>query len=138
MIGRDVSGNDVSMPTFILSNRGRQDAAGPNDDEVVSCSPRLLEKIQIALINQLKSRGLPHNVRLYTVFRGGYICRRYTTISNPDTLAAGGITVPVESLQVECNIALTHDQRSLAPDQEKMIRLRAAFTAAIEIALQPS
>lgn len=130
-IGDDDAGNPVMMKPFILSNRGKQDSTGPGD-EAVSCDPEFMKLLVKHFADELASSGLPNEIHLNLVMKGGYICRRYSTLRNKLELESLGITCEVQSLQVEYDTNITHDQSTLEVDTEKMKLLRVAFSSAIE------
>ena len=102
------------------------------DNEANSCDPQFLTLLAEAFRNELKLSGLPDGVHLNLVFKGGYICRQYSTRRNADILKAQGITSEVQSLQLEYDAALTHDQQTLAFNPAAAEALRTAFSRAIE------
>jgi hypothetical protein len=65
------------------------------------------------------------------VLKGGYITRRYSTLRNSSDLAELGISCPVQSLQLEYDMAITHDQLSLEPKPDNIKALKEAFSVAI-------
>ncbi|MEO5949175.1 MAG: N-formylglutamate amidohydrolase [Candidatus Saccharimonas sp.] len=134
LIGKNDTGDEVTMPGFVLSNRGCEES-GKQGEEHISCEPELLERLAEEFRNELTKRDLPHDVHMNLVYKGGYVARTYSTLRNELSLTEGGITHPVQSLQLEYNTAITHDQVTLAPNLEAIRLLREAFEAAIEATL---
>lgn len=134
-IGKDDSGNSIAMKPFILSNRGSEESANPRAGEQTSCDPLFLMKLSQHFSNELVKRGLPSEIHLNLVFKGGYICRRYSTMINELELRKQGVGCDVQSLQVEYDTVITHDQITLEEKPEKITALREAFSEAIEITI---
>jgi hypothetical protein len=101
-------------------------------DEPTSCDPKLLRDLANHFAKELKNRGLPDEVLLNFVMKGGYICRRYSSLRNKVELEKLGISCSVQSLQLEYDTIITHDQITLEPKPEKMRALKEAFSSAIE------
>jgi len=135
MIGDYTHGKHHMMRPFILSNRGQEGSGDEGPDEPVSCDPHLLRMIAEGFAKELGARGLPNEVSLNFVMKGGYICRRYSTLRNADELRELGVTANVQSLQIEYDTILTHDQTSLVPDREKIAALKQAFSVAVAKAI---
>ncbi|MBP6038303.1 MAG: N-formylglutamate amidohydrolase [Candidatus Saccharimonas sp.] len=135
IIGKNNVGDDVQMPSFVLSNRGGEETAETSDEET-SCDPLLFTTLRDNFVRELQSAGLPHDVHLNLVYRGGYITRRYSTRRAAKALHELGITQPIQSLQLEYNTKLTHDQITLDPNPEAITRLRQAFERAIDQTLR--
>jgi N-formylglutamate amidohydrolase len=129
-IGKNEAGEDVLMKPIILSNRGDEETAH-NNSEATSCDPQFLEILADNLRIELQNHGLPNEVHLNLVFKGGYICRQYSSIRNPDFMRQNNIAVQVQSLQVEYDTALTHNQETLEPNSGNVAALRKAFSDAI-------
>jgi hypothetical protein len=131
LIGVNEGGEAVTMKPFILSNRGAEESARPNSQEPTSCEPEFLELLAELFAEELSKRVLPSEIHLNLVMKGGYICRQYSTLRNGDALESKGISSPVQSLQLEYDTAITHDQTTLEPMPEKIASLRLAFTDAL-------
>jgi N-formylglutamate amidohydrolase len=134
-IGHDSRNQPVTMKPFIISNVGAEEAAAKNPGVPTSCDPHFINILAPLFAAELAQRGLPHQVHLNLVFRGGYITRHYSTRRNRQGLAAQGITAPVQSLQIEYDTAITHDQVTLEPKPAHILALRDAFSRAIEAAV---
>ncbi len=111
-IGVNSMGEPQTMRPFILSNRGLENSSYSNENEPTSCDPKFLELLAQKFSPALREKGLPSEVLLNFVFKGGYICRRYNTSRNTDALTKLGVTCDVQSLQLEYDAAITHDQDS--------------------------
>ncbi|MCU0667077.1 MAG: N-formylglutamate amidohydrolase [Patescibacteria group bacterium] len=135
-IGRNEAGEVVTMPPIILSNRGSEESAHAHDGGQTSCDPVFMELLADYFRIELEKRQLPHEIHLNLVFKGGYVCSRYSTSSNQTELEAIGISTVVQSLQVEYNTAITHDQETLKFDAVKANLLKSAFSSAIELAIE--
>ncbi len=131
-IGNDNAGNPVVMKPFILSNRGFEGSSHAGNVEQVSCDPEFLEQLIKHLEVELEKRQLPNDIHLNLVMRGGYICDQYSTLRHQANLYGLGINCEVQSLQVEYDTIITHDQDTLEPRPEKIRALREAFSRAIE------
>jgi len=131
MIGDYVNGKNNMMRPFILSNRGMDNSGLAGPDEPTSCDPLFLSHLGANFAIELGLRNLPTEVLLNFVFKGGYITRRYSTLRNEDDLQKLGVVCPVQSLQLEYDTAITHDQLTLKPKPENIKALREAFSAAI-------
>ena len=131
MIGDYVSGKTHMMKPFILSNRGLDNSAKAGPDEPTSCDPKFLQILAENFASELGSRDLPTEIHLNFVMKGGYICRRYNTLRSKDALKKLGVTTEVQSLQLEYDTAITHDQITLQPKPDKIEALRQAFSEAI-------
>ena len=131
-IGHSNAGEPVTMKPFILSNRGMEESADPNLEEPTSCDPKFLKLLAKYFADELGERGLPNEVHLNLVMHGGYICRQYSSRRNRKLLQAQGINAEVQSLQLEYDTIITHDQVTLKPNPRKMEAIRAAFCAAIQ------
>ena len=120
------------MSPFILSNRGTRDSADMADvteldarNETIrttTCDPRFLEEFAIELRKSLKKFGLPDEVFLNRVYKGGYIGEHYNTRRHPEL----NIDQALHSFQVEYDTLLTNDQQTLTPNFGNMIKLRLA------------
>jgi len=131
VIGNSERGESVTMKPFVLSNCGAEESAHPNSQEPTSCEPEFLELLSEIFAKELFKQGLPNEIHLNLVMKGGYICRQYSTLRNESELKTKGINIPVQSLQVEYDTVITHDQVTLEPIPEKITSLRLAFTNAI-------
>jgi hypothetical protein len=80
----------------------------------------------------LREHDLPDEVHMNLVYRGGSNCRMYSSHRNPELLAEKGVTALVQSLQLEYDTALTHDQQTLEFYPGKATTIQAAFSQAIE------
>lgn len=134
-IGTDESGNPEMMPTIVLSNRGQKGTA-EQGDELVTCDPIILEKLATHLARLLGNAGLKNDILFNTHFRGGYVTQRYSSRRNSDELKSLGIYADIQSLQVEYNTILTHDQQTLEENTEAIIKLREVFELAFSQTLQ--
>lgn len=112
-----------SSPPIILSNCG----------EKGSCDAGLLS----ALAGEFRAALLACGFSADTAggmhfnlpgFKGGYICEHYTTRRHPDL----PVDVDVQSLQVEYDIAITHDPYTLEADDDAIRRFQRAFSLAME------
>jgi len=126
-IGKNEAGEETMMQPFILSNKGIEGSAEAAAGEVATCDPRFLEEFAIELRRSLKRQGLPDEVFLNLVYKGGYIGEHYNNRRHPE------LDVPqaVQSFQFEYDTILTHDQESLAPDLQAMAKLRVAAEQAL-------
>lgn len=129
-IGTNEAGQAITMPNIVLSNRGDEGAANGTHDSV-SCDPDLLYFVAEAMQANLRASGLPHEVDLNLVYKGGYICRTYSSYRNSDLLQSLGVVVPVQSFQVEYNTNLTHDQQTLEAHTAHIRMLKAALSNAL-------
>ena len=136
LIGKNETGEEVIMPPVILSNRGREESASPTEGELTSCDPEFMVLLADYLRKELNVRQLPNEVHLNLVYKGGYICHRYSSLSNQLELGKLGISAEVQSLQVEYNAAITHDQKTLAFDAQKANLLQTAFSYAMKLAIK--
>lgn len=133
-IGNDESGESVIMPPFILSNRGKEGTADPMDGEQASSDPEFITMLADYFREHLASAGLPTEVYLNLVYKGGYICRTYSTARNAEVLQGKGVTTEVQSLQLEYDTAITHNQETLAFDGHRARLLKSAFSGAMKLA----
>lgn len=133
VIGQDNDGNDVIMPPFILSNRGQQESTLALEGEETSCDPDFLSYLVDYFRQALQDGGLPDEVHTNLVYKGGHITRTYSTRRNPALLASKGIKAHIESLQLEYDTALTHDQKTLEFYPERAEKLRYAFSLAMAL-----
>lgn len=131
VIGKNKANEEVMMPSFVLSNRGGEETAEA-DDEPTSCSPALLTTLKYYFGRELEKRDLSTDIHLNLVYRGGYVTRQYSTRRNAALLRKNSIHHPVQSLQIEYNTLITHDQKTLEPKLAAIKELREAFSAAIE------
>ncbi len=131
-IGEEENGYKTWMPDFIVSNRGaenspQKDLTGACKDEETSCEPAFLEEFATQLHRTLKRWGLPDDVRTNFVYRGGNITRTFSHRRNPDI----DVQAHVESLQLEYNTKITHDQRTLEAFPDRIDGVRLATEAAM-------
>ncbi len=126
-IGNNEAGQEIMMRPFILSNKGQEGQAHAKVGEAPTCDPRFLEEFAHQLHRSLKTFGLPDEVYLNLVYKGGYIPQHYNTHTYP----ALEVDRTVEAFQVEYDTLLTHDQATLAPNFQNMERLRVAFEQAM-------
>ena len=131
MIGDYENGKNTMMRPFILSNRGLEDSPMAGPDEPTSCDPRFLAVLADNFTTALAQRDLPYEVLLNFVMRGGYITRHYSTLRNPEDLKKLGVNCEVQSLQLEYDTSITHDQDTLKPKTENIKALKEAFSEAI-------
>jgi len=131
VIGEDSKGNPQTMRPFVLSNRGLENSSQASVEESTSCDPKFLEMLAQNFSPALQEKGLPTEVLLNFVFKGGYICRRYSTLRNKEDLGKLGVVCDVQSLQLEYDTTITHDQETLEPKTENIDALREAFSKAI-------
>lgn len=129
-IGNNEAGEPQMMPPFILSNRGREESAESNGLEETSCDPVFMLLLVDALKIELERHSLPSEIHLNLVYKGGYICQQYNTRRH-QKLRDRGITIPVQSLQVEYDTNLTHDQETLEFYPERAALLSQAFSDAL-------
>ncbi|MBI2524092.1 N-formylglutamate amidohydrolase, partial [Candidatus Peregrinibacteria bacterium] len=117
---------------IILSNRGKKGGTDP-DEEPTSCDPSLLSSLAEEFRTALLACGFPSNVTdgihfNRPDFKGGYICEHYTTRRHPEL----PVHADIQSLQVEYDVALTHNPRTLEADGDAIRRLQQAFSSAME------
>lgn len=134
-IGTNESGTDVIMPSFILSNRGQENTFEAINGEASSCDSAFMELLAAAFKAELSKAELPQQVELNLVYKGGYICRRYSTSRNQAELSKFGVEGKVQSLQLEYNTDITHIQGTLEPIDNRAEALREAFSNAIAHAI---
>lgn len=115
------------MAPIILSNLGDAGSASSKTDNT-SCSPELLISLAASLSKELKHNNLPHDVALNYIFKGGYVTEHYNTRRHPE-IAPGK---DIDSIQVEYDTIITHDQNTLKPIQGNIAKLRESFTKAME------
>jgi len=136
MIGDYENGKNDMMRPFILSNRGLEETADEGPNEPTSCDPIFLAKLANNFTAALGQRGLPTEVLLNFVMKGGYITRRYSSLRNPEILKKLGVNCPVQSLQLEYDTSITHDQLTLKPKNKNIMLLKEAFSQAINKTVQ--
>jgi N-formylglutamate amidohydrolase len=136
IIGNNDDGFPEIMRPFVLSNRGLEGASNPMAEENSSCDPELLEILAAKFRIELANQGLPTEVFLNFVFTTGYVCQRYSSLLNSQTLKKSGVSYTVQSLQLEYDTAITHDQKTLEPNHDNIRALREAFSKAIKQALE--
>lgn len=131
-IGKNEAGQMTMMRPFILSNKGAEGSTDVSEEargkgEVTTCDPGFLTEFAMELRKSLKKYGLPDEVFLNLVYKGGYVPEHYNTRRHPE------IDVPqaVQSFQVEYDTILTHDQQTLERDSQKMVQMRLAFERAL-------
>lgn len=126
-IGKDEAGEDTMMQPFIISNKGMEGKGDAAQGEITTCDPRFLEEFAIELRMSLKKFGLPDEVFLNLVYKGGYIGEHYNTRRHPE------LNVPqaVQSFQIEYDTLLTHNQETLEADPAAMKKVRIAVEQAL-------
>jgi N-formylglutamate amidohydrolase len=140
-IQNPLTGEKDQMPPFILSNRGTRDSTAITDyteyskrlgthqnGNVTTCDPRFLAEFRLDLIQELKKIGLPDEVHLNRVYKGGYIAEYYNTRRQPHL----NDSQPVQSLQSEYNWGLTHDEETLTPKPDVIEKIRTAYERALK------
>ena len=135
-IGDYENGKNAMMKPFILSNRGLEGSGLAGTDEPTSCDPQLLALLADNFATSLGQRGLPDEVLINYVFKGGYITRRYSTLRNKEDLEKLGVSCDVQSFQLEYDTQITHDQKTLEPKTENIKALKKAFSEAIAKTVQ--
>jgi N-formylglutamate amidohydrolase len=130
-IGNSEAGTEVWMKPFILSNHGREGFGSAHAGESTSCSPELLEILAEKLRTALAHNGLPNEVHLNLVFRGGYIAEHYNTLKHEAELRERGVEGEVHSLMVEYDGSNFTNQDTMEPLGEKPAALRDAFSRAM-------
>jgi N-formylglutamate amidohydrolase len=136
IIGNNDNGTPETMRPFILSNRGLESSSNPMADVNSSCDPALLELLAAKFRIELAKHGLPTKVFLNFVITTGYICQRYSSLLNDRNLKSLGVSCGVQSLQLEYDASITHNQKTLEPNQDNIHALRQAFSEAIRMALE--
>lgn len=131
-IGRNEKEENVMMKPFILSNLGAENSADlssiqKQNQGTTSCDPLFMQKLAKNFKQELKAVGLPHEVLLNYVFKGGYVAEHYNTRRHPEL----NVPYPLQSFQVEYDTLITHDQKTLKPNGSNMRMLRNAFETAI-------
>lgn len=126
-IGKNEAGEDTTMQPFILSNKGMEGNAEAAIGETTSCAPGFLEEFAIELRKSLKKSGLPDEVFLNLVYKGGYIGEHYNTRRHPEL----NVDQAVQSFQVEYDTLLTHNQETLKADPAAMEKVRIAVERAL-------
>jgi hypothetical protein len=130
-IGKNVEGSDIRMPSFILSNQGKEGQAKGLEGETTTCDPDFLIILGEYMSETLAEAGLPNDIHLNLVYKGGYICKRYSSSRNADELEELGISSPTQSLQIEYNTAITHNQETLQKIPGQATLLQKAFSKAM-------
>jgi N-formylglutamate amidohydrolase len=130
LIGDYIHGKTHMMRPFILSNRGQDNSPLAGPDEPTSCDPQFLAKLADNFATFLAQRGLPDEVLLNYVMKGGYITRQYSSLRNKEDLRKLGISCDVQSFQLEYDTAITHDQITLKPNTQNIKALKEAFSEA--------
>jgi len=131
LIGDYASGKTHLMKPFILSNRGGDNSPEAESDEPTSCDPKFMRILAREFAVELGERGLPSQVLLNFVMKGGYICSQYSSLRNKDVLQKLGVMSEVQSLQLEYDTIITHDQITLLPKNDNIKAMREAFSKAI-------
>lgn len=126
-IGKNESGEAVMMKSFILSNKGSEGSSDSSVGELTTCDPNFLDEFAHQLRISLKNVGLPDEVFLNLVYKGGYIPEHYNTRRHPEL----AVNANVQSFQVEYDTILTHDQENLTPDFDNIVKIRIAFERAM-------
>jgi N-formylglutamate amidohydrolase len=132
VIGPDSSGDDIMMKPFIISNRGKEGSPEPGTKEPVSCDPGFLWLFASEFKGELASRDLPTEIVFNTVYYGGYIARRYSTLRNKKELERLGISAEVQSFQIEYDTHITHNQETLQFYKQRADALREAASIALK------
>ena len=128
-IGANEAGKQQKMVPIILSNRGREGRADALEGETTTCDPALLLELAAKVSHELRREGLPDEVHLNLVYKGGHTTEQYNTFRHPKVNPYHEI----QSLQVEYDTLLTHPtQNPRRPDHERMKKLQTAFTRALE------
>jgi hypothetical protein len=138
VIGKNEAGESTMMRPFILSNKGAE--GGTDVDQkialsdpcpVTTCDPQFLQEFSIELGSAMRRVGLPDDIALNLVYKGGYIPEHYNTRRHPE-LHQLGIEQPIQSFQFEYDTILTHpDQEPRNPDMTAMVKLRTAVERAM-------
>lgn len=131
-IGTNEAGARVFMPAFVVSNRGTEgngqpDTSGSLKGEVTTCDPQILELFAHNLRCALREQGMPDEVCMNLVYRGGNIPRTFTHRRTPSL----DVQAHVQSLQLEYNTKITHDQVTLEPYPGEIAKLRIAVERAM-------
>lgn len=120
---------------IILSNCSKKGSTEQDEwqEESTSCDLTLLSSLAEEFRTALLACGFPSDVAdgihfNLPGFKGGYICEHYTTHRHPDL----SVHADVQSLQVEYDIALTHNPHTLEANDDAITRFRSAFATAIE------
>ena len=120
---------------IILSNCGRKGSTdqGDQQQEPTSCSPALLSVLAEEFRHSLLACGFSADIAdglhfNLPGFKGGYICAHYTTRRYPEL----PVNADVQSLQVEYDIALTHNPYTLESNNDAISRLQRSFSTAME------
>ena len=119
---------------FILSNCGMTEGVDQDERqcEPTSCDPAFLFRLAEEFHHSLLACGFSSHIAdgihfNLPGFKGGYVCEHYTTRRHPE-LPVGA---DVQSLQVEYDIALTHNPHTLEADDNAIRRLQQAFVMAM-------
>jgi hypothetical protein len=128
IIGKDEAGRDVEMPAIILSNGGLE-GSPTNPEGIVTNDPDFMLELLYQLQLAFQYYNIPghDNMFLNLVYRGGYVPKHYNSNMNQEL----GTNHKVQSVQIEYNTDLTHDQDNLKPDAIKIERLRKAAERAM-------
>lgn len=120
------------MPSFVLANRGALGSGSGQNGEQPSCDPAVLEVLAEKLRIELDAHGLPSDVHLNLVFKGGYITDKYSTLRNTTDLRNLGIDGMVHSFMVEYDGSIVTDQETLEPISGRPEALKHAFSEAMK------
>jgi len=119
----------------VLSNCGTNGSTDKDgqQQEPTSCSPVILYALAAEFRTALLACGFSSDIAdgihfNLPKFKGGYICEHYNTRRHPEL----HVDADVQSLQVEYDIALTHNPGTLKTDNDATHRLRQAFAMAME------
>ncbi len=128
IIGQNDAGQDVMMPSIILSNNGSENSAENHDGLQVTCDARLLELVAQEISNELSKAGFAYDVHLNLVFRSKYIAQNYSNYQRQSDKE-------VQAFQIEHSTALTHNQQTLE-DIGRTSEFREAMERALIAAYQ--
>ena len=125
IIGKNAAGDEQMMVPIVLSNQGDE---GKTTGRATTCKPELLEALGNALSRELAAGGLPFDIYYNLVFKGGNVARTHTNFAQTNPRYQ---THSVQSLQLEYDMQMTHDQATLAVKPENIKLLREAFEVAV-------
>lgn len=128
-IGKNKAKEDVWMPTTIVSNGGVEEGTevDPEKGKPTLCEPQFAQAYADYLQQALRRYRFPDDVHLNLVYKGGNIPETFTHRRNPDL----EVDADVQSIQLEYNTKLTHDQKTLAPNHLAIQQLRVAAEEAM-------
>jgi len=112
-IGYNKKGDEVIMPSFILSNNGAEHSSSPeqrheaDDSKKTTCQPELLDEFYIEFGKALRRKNLPDDRHLNEIFRGQYVTKHYNSYHTPNIHP----DQPVQSIQIDYCADITHDQK---------------------------